>query len=112
MVDLGVKRTCVSCGARFYDMKKKIVVCPKCHFEQTAEAFVKQKASSYKQAPKPEHDEDDLQAILSETDGIELESGKGEQDMDVLEDASDLGNDDQDIAEVFDNIDKLDLTTE
>ncbi|MBP9829161.1 MAG: TIGR02300 family protein [Proteobacteria bacterium] len=26
----GVKRTCNSCGARFYDLRKSPMVCPKC----------------------------------------------------------------------------------
>lgn len=28
--DLGTKRTCANCGARFYDLDKSPVVCPKC----------------------------------------------------------------------------------
>ncbi|MFL5260092.1 MAG: TIGR02300 family protein [Hyphomicrobiales bacterium] len=28
--ELGTKRTCPSCGARFYDMLKNPIVCPKC----------------------------------------------------------------------------------
>ncbi|WP_339852442.1 FYDLN acid domain-containing protein, partial [uncultured Nisaea sp.] len=26
----GIKRTCQSCGARFYDLMKSPIVCPKC----------------------------------------------------------------------------------
>ncbi len=26
----GVKRTCLGCGARFYDLKRAPIVCPKC----------------------------------------------------------------------------------
>ncbi len=35
--DLGLKRTCVSCAAKFYDMAKVPAVCPKCGTEQPAE---------------------------------------------------------------------------
>ena len=35
--DLGLKRTCVSCAAKFYDMTKQPAVCPKCGTEQPAE---------------------------------------------------------------------------
>ena len=35
--DLGLKRTCVSCGAKFYDMTKQPAVCPKCGTDQPAE---------------------------------------------------------------------------
>ena len=29
----GVKRTCLGCGARFYDLKRDPIVCPKCEAE-------------------------------------------------------------------------------
>ncbi len=32
--ELGLKRVCVSCGARFYDLTKMPAVCPKCGTEQ------------------------------------------------------------------------------
>ena len=35
--ELGQKRVCVSCGARFYDLTKAPAVCPKCGTEQPAE---------------------------------------------------------------------------
>ena len=35
--ELGEKRTCVSCGTRFFDLGKDPAVCPKCATEQPAE---------------------------------------------------------------------------
>jgi uncharacterized protein (TIGR02300 family) len=35
--ELGAKRTCVSCGARFYDLARVPAMCPKCGTEQPAE---------------------------------------------------------------------------
>ena len=32
--DLGTKRACVACSARFYDMAKSPAICPKCGTEQ------------------------------------------------------------------------------
>jgi uncharacterized protein (TIGR02300 family) len=29
--ELGTKRLCTSCGAKFYDLSKDPIVCPKCH---------------------------------------------------------------------------------
>ena len=29
--ELGTKRLCVNCGAKFYDLSKTPIVCPKCH---------------------------------------------------------------------------------
>lgn len=37
----GTKRTCQSCGARFYDLTKAPIVCPKCGHAHSAEDFVK-----------------------------------------------------------------------
>jgi uncharacterized protein (TIGR02300 family) len=36
-VSLGTKRTCSSCGARFFDLLKAPAVCPKCGTAQDAE---------------------------------------------------------------------------
>ena len=33
-IELGTKRVCVACGARFYDLTKVPAVCPKCGTEQ------------------------------------------------------------------------------
>lgn len=35
--DLGMKRICVACGAKFYDLAKVPPSCPKCGTEQPAE---------------------------------------------------------------------------
>jgi uncharacterized protein (TIGR02300 family) len=37
----GTKRTCQSCGARFYDLNKSPIKCPKCGREHDREDFVK-----------------------------------------------------------------------
>ena len=41
--DLGVKRVCPSCGARFYDLQKRPIECPKCAFTFEPEALLKQR---------------------------------------------------------------------
>ena len=37
----GIKRTCQSCAARFYDLNKSPIKCPKCGREHDREDFVK-----------------------------------------------------------------------
>src|SRR3954471_13433300 len=37
----GTKRTCQNCAARFYDLNKSPIKCPKCGREHDREAFVK-----------------------------------------------------------------------
>ena len=41
--DLGTKRVCPSCGARFYDLQKRPIECPKCGFSFEPEALYKQR---------------------------------------------------------------------
>jgi len=98
-VDLGMKLTCESCGARFYDLNKQPGICPKCGTANarpvifkasrrpTAEDREKANAAALKAAPKPvPADEDDL--VVADTD---------DEDEDVIEDTSDLGEDDADV---------------
>jgi uncharacterized protein (TIGR02300 family) len=41
--DLGTKRACPSCAARFYDLGKRPIECPKCAFSFEPEALYKQR---------------------------------------------------------------------
>jgi len=43
--DLGTKRQCPSCAARFYDLTKRPIECPKCGFSYEPEALFKQRRS-------------------------------------------------------------------
>jgi len=50
--ELGTKRTCPSCAARFYDLMKNPIVCPKCGQTFIAEALLPSKGGA-PAAPKP-----------------------------------------------------------
>lgn len=41
--ELGTKRACPSCNARFYDLEKRPIECPKCGFSYQPEALFKQR---------------------------------------------------------------------
>ena len=41
--ELGLKRVCPQCAARFYDLQKRPIECPKCHFSFEPEAMYKQR---------------------------------------------------------------------
>ena len=41
--DLGVKRVCPQCAARFYDLQKRPIECPKCQFAFEPESLYKQR---------------------------------------------------------------------
>ena len=96
--ELGTKRVCVSCGARFYDLGRAPAVCPKCSTEQPAEQPRVRRASGNvveeKRRPKP--------APVPGLDAadVEVEVADDEVEEDVLEDTSDLEDDTDAIVEV------------
>ncbi|MFT8464628.1 FYDLN acid domain-containing protein [Acetobacter persici] len=97
--DLGTKRVCVSCGARFYDLNRSPAVCPKCGTEQPElVSRLRRNSDSLtphadKQIP-PKKDDDDIDIDTDDdTDG---------DDDDVMEDTSDLDDDDDDISSDID----------
>jgi len=46
-LELGTKRLCSGCGARFYDLNKDPIVCPKCHTVLELAAASARRASRY-----------------------------------------------------------------
>ena len=113
--ELGRKRVCQSCGAPFYDLKKKNIECPKCGvtFNPAPPAKPKRltpgkpvvKAADEKPVKDITLDEggdDGTVAAKKEAGGEEDEKDK---DDELIEDASDLGEDDDDMSEVKEHID-------
>jgi uncharacterized protein (TIGR02300 family) len=105
----GSKRICLSCGARFYDLKKSPIICPKCGAKFDPEQFVKPPkrgggaAEKVKPAPAPAP----KAAVVEDVDDVEAVEGAEEEEAeDLLEDASDLGEDDDDMAEVMEHLDE------
>lgn len=103
----GQKRTCTSCGCRFYDLTRSPITCPKCGATVEAEMPFKVRRGSVPAEPKaprvvdkvvPADTIDDETMETEETNAEEDESG-------LMEDASDLGEDDDDMAEVMDHLD-------
>ena len=117
----GTKRTCPSCGARFYDLRRSSVVCPKCDTPYRGEINVKPKRTrvpaeaarqvreavviaaaepkkelgASSEVEKQELGDKELEAIGN------VETGKEE---DLIEDPSELGEDADDVAGVIDNV--------
>ena len=83
----GVKRICQSCGARFYDLQRTPIVCPKCETEFDPEAWMRSRrvrASEKAKAPKP--------AV------VEQETTEDEDDDDLEDDAVLDADEDEDNA--------------
>lgn len=87
--ELGLKRVCVACATKFYDLSKQPATCPKCGTEQPAEQPRLRRAAAplpddklKKRAASPEAD----------TDDVELEDVDGDS---ALEDADELEDEDE-----------------
>src|SRR5580698_8254479 len=109
----GSKRICPSCGARYYDLLREPVICPKCATPFDAEAFLKSRRS--RPAPPVEKElepvgADEIDAEVeteeAEEEAVPLEEAEEEEDEELLEDASELGEDEDDMAEVIENVEE------
>lgn len=114
----GTKRTCHSCGVRFYDLMHSPIICPHCQSLVEPDLPFKMRRGSTTALPEPVKaiapvsdpdalDIDDV--ILPEDDDDVLTESDDEADSALIEDASDLGEDNDDMAEVTGHLDeKLD----
>ncbi len=103
--DWGTKRTCQNCGAKYYDLKRSPITCPKCGTVYNPDALLKSRRRSAKpaEAPAPkkavaasavtaEAAEEEAPEV-KEADDIE-DIADGDDEEEVIEDASELGEDD------------------
>jgi uncharacterized protein (TIGR02300 family) len=86
--ELGEKHTCVSCGARFFDLGKDPAICPKCATEQPAE-----QPRLKRQAPLPDEAKKVVKPVAADPDDVDVEVADDDADEDILEDADDLEDD-------------------
>jgi len=109
--ELGVKRDCPQCGARFYDLNKEPAHCPKCDHEFIPEALLKPRKPRREDEPaegeaaaKPTSEvslaaaEKEQKAPPSKRKpGLDDEGGEEEEDIEDLEDIDiDIDDDDDD----------------
>ena len=106
----GLKRICMNCGARFYDLGKTPIICPSCETEFTGEVKVKSRrgrapveAAPVKVAPavKAETEDEDVADIDADDDIVSLD--------DVDENDDDENDDDDTTLTIDDDIDDLSL---
>src|SRR3954452_7951708 len=112
----GTKRICPSCGTRYYDLMRDPVVCPKCATPFDPEAFLKSRrtrpAAPVEKELEPvgaeEIDADleteEAEPAEEEEEGVPLEENEEEEEL--IEDASELGEDEDDMAEVIENVEE------
>jgi uncharacterized protein (TIGR02300 family) len=65
--DLGDKQICPSCGARFYDLRRRPAICPKCSvaFDPKEESVRVRRGRSRISAHDPAYDEDEESAEVA-----------------------------------------------
>jgi uncharacterized protein (TIGR02300 family) len=117
----GTKRICPSCGTRYYDLMREQVICPRCSTPFDPEAFLKARrarpAAPIEKEVEPvgagevdpdlEAEEVDEAAAEDEEEGAGVALAEGdEEEEELIEDASELGEDEDDMAEVIDNVEE------
>lgn len=90
--ELGIKRTCLSCSAKFYDLNKEEILCPACGAEFDPESAMKLKRGRN----TPANDDKPVKEAKPEAaeEDTDLDVDLDDDDEDVLEDTSDLDDDD------------------
>ena len=98
--ELGLKRTCLSCGMRYYDFNRTPIICPGCQTEFDPELVVRSRrgravpksdgkadkaeaATSLEDAASPEEGEQQADEETPATEGSEDEAGFDDDDTDV-----------------------------
>ena len=99
--ELGTKRLCGNCGAKFYDLSKDPIVCPKCNtlFVPPVAARARTEAASApptaeEEVAAPEVAEAEfvsLEEADKETEGAKSPALEGEEDVEVEEEPMDDG---------------------
>lgn len=99
----GTKRTCQSCAAHFYDMRKDTIICPKCGATYDPEAVLKSRRGRVVEKLTP------VKPVVPEPVEVEAEAETEEiaagEEEEVIEDTSELGEDDEDVSEVIESVD-------
>jgi uncharacterized protein (TIGR02300 family) len=92
--ELGLKRVCVACSTKFYDLMRSPAVCPKCGTEQPAEPPRARRPGG----PTPEARGKRAVAVpVPEDVEVEVEADETEGDA-VLEDADELEDTSEELA--------------
>ncbi len=107
-VEWGTKRQCVNCGANFYDLRRDPIVCPRCDvvFEPVAAPRSRARAAVAVAVTSPVVAAKDVEIVVEGKDAKSNEDADGadvvEKDDDtdgLIEDVSELGEDDDVVAD-------------
>ena len=94
--DLGLKRTCLSCGMRYYDFNRTPIVCPGCQTEFDPEAVIRSRRGRATPKSVKAADEPAVEAVNEEAE---------EEAANATDKGDEAGSDDADIEFDEDNVD-------
>ena len=103
--ELGLKRTCLSCGMRYYDFNRTPIICPGCQTEFDPELVVRSRrgravpksggkadkvgdSAAVEDVVASEEDEPQTDGEAATAEGAEDETGFDDDDIDVSNDDS------------------------
>lgn len=117
----GLKRICMNCGTRFYDLAKRPIVCPSCTTEFVGDIKVKAKrgraaavaeaspATANKAANAPDEEEEEVdpnRQVVSLDEAAAMEKGDDEDEdaieLDDEDEIEEIDEDDEDLEEDLD----------
>ena len=101
--ELGLKRTCLSCGMRYYDFNRTPIICPGCKTEFDPEAVIRSRRGraapkSAKAAKEPAAEtanEEAEEEAISTDNGEDASSGESDMEFDGDDDDIDADADDR-----------------
>lgn len=99
---LGTKRTCTSCGLRYYDLNKTPIICPRCMVEFDSESLFKTR--KLRQRTKASKDDLELSNEVETAEGTPTDldqntSNVSSSDNDAMPSDLDYDNHDGDVDE-------------
>tara|TARA_B100000575_G_C23097482_1_gene633035 strand:- start:159 stop:605 length:447 start_codon:yes stop_codon:yes gene_type:complete len=89
---LGTKRTCTSCGLRYYDLNKTPIICPSCAAEFDPESLLKTRKSRH--ISRPVDDEEGKVADVTANDLNQKIDDTSSSDNESISNELDYGDDD------------------
>jgi uncharacterized protein (TIGR02300 family) len=102
--ELGTKRLCARCGARFYDLLHSPIVCPKCG-TVLATPDVNNSRVRVKATREPERELESVVGVAPGTQFVSPTDADGEQGADVLPKGDDDDDEDLDGAVLLEDSD-------
>jgi len=122
-IELGLKRTCLTCDIRFYDFKRSPIICPGCGTEFDPENLLKGRKS--RAAPKSvakadvsddaddldetEFDDEDVNvAVTEDVDNVDMDFDEDDVDVDDTDGSGIIQDDLTDGDELLPNLDSKD----